>query len=44
MDHIASSGPSNGGHGLADTQSHALKASEAREMLKRHMFGGSGPR
>jgi len=48
MDHIAPnnvSGP-NGGHGLADAQSRAvaLKGSEAREMLKRHMFGGSGPR
>ena len=44
--HIAPIGPSNGGHGLTDAQSHAvaMKGSEAREMLKRHMFGGSGQR
>jgi hypothetical protein len=34
----------NGGHSLTDPQSHAvaMKASEAREVLKRHMFPGSG--
>jgi len=47
MDHIArdSATPPNGGHGLADVVSHggpAMKASDAREMMKRHLFPGSG--
>ena len=45
MDHIArlSATPPNGGHGLADVVSHggpAMKASDAREMMKRHLFPG----
>lgn len=47
-DHIAPTGTgSNGGHSLADPVSHgstALKASEARAVLKRYMFGGNGAR
>jgi len=45
-DHIAqgSATPPNGGHGLADPQSHAvaMKASDRREIMRRHMFPGSG--
>jgi hypothetical protein len=46
MDHQSrgSATPANGSHSLSDPQSHAvaMKASEAREILRRHMFPGSG--
>jgi len=46
MPHIASGGPSNGGHGLADAQSHAvaLKASDRVNIMRQAMFPRSGPR
>jgi hypothetical protein len=50
LDRIAqnSATAANGGHGLADVVSRgapqAMKASDAREMLRRHMFGGNGAR
>jgi len=37
--HIAPGGPSNGGHGLADAQSHALKASDRVEIMRQAMYG-----
>jgi hypothetical protein len=46
LDHSAPIGANNGGHSLADPRSHAapqaMKSSDAREIMRRHMFPGSG--